>query len=280
MSKLSVVKVELATDAYYLSRPLNLSPASETLRFAASNFANFTPMLNVDCSLLIALISDISHTTDFESQPWFDRNIQQFVELEAEEELLLNHLFPAMSDRKLVCTIDAANKTREIARTLGTETEQERADLLFADLLKIPAGEARARMAALSDHTIPENWQIPITVAQPDQVNPKDPRFPIEIADKVGSQLSPLNRSVFLFGWRNRCTTLTSNRSAARQIEIIVRESIQNEDSQEKSIVGPHIWVNMKARSLVGREKKAFEKGRGEKAFSESNRHVGVYDDV
>lgn len=263
-------QVDLASDPISSDHPKSQNLAFDISHLGASYLENFSPALNIDCSILIAIISDVSHTIDFKAQPWFDRNIRQFVELEARERLLLTYLYPAMSERKLFCTEEAADKTREIAQTLGTDTEKRRAEILLCDCSQMSAEEARPMMAVLSDHPIPEGWQIPINVVQAEKVEPEIPNFPVEVAERVGSYLSPLNRSVFLYGWRSGHTTLTSNRAVARQIEALVRECIDNGDGSGKLVRGPHIWVNMKARSLVGREKESSERGRGRKSISNS----------
>ena len=257
-------QVDLASDDNSPFCDLSQMPSFTAVlpHLAVPKFPNFSKVLNIDCSILIALISDISHIADLETHPLSNSNIRQFVEFEAKERLLPIQLYPAMSDRELVCTSEAAEKTKEIAQALGTDTERRRAEVLLGDPLQLSQEEALAQMATLSDYQVMSCWKIPVKVVERTKAQLSHQRgFPTAIAHKVASQLSELNQSIFINGgWVPGCTTLTSNRAVAKQIEVLVREAIEKGEACGYGLLWPHMWVNTRARSLVGREKESAER--------------------
>ncbi|KAL8770917.1 MAG: hypothetical protein Q9209_003568 [Squamulea sp. 1 TL-2023] len=235
---------------------IHLGPSSSssdlgsTFQHLLSNpFANFTPTLNIDCTILLALVSDLSHyaTTP---EPWFHKAISRQIETETREQLLPSILWPAMADKELICTAEAAKRMREIVDTIGTETERQRTDLLLHPStinLQIPPKshhELQASFAALSNYTIPSSFCLPIIILPSNQDLTGLP----PIAQSVKNALTAINQSVFLHGWVEGLVTLTSNRSVKRHIEEIV-------EKDEGEVEGPRIWLCGTARSLVGKEK-------------------------
>lgn len=72
------------------------------------------------------------------------------------------------------------------------------------------------------------------------------------MARKVAEQITPINRSVFFYGWARGLTTVSSNRAVAKLIEATVsREG----DVAGVGVAGPEIWLCATARSLVGKER-------------------------
>ena len=69
------------------------------------------------------------------------------------------------------------------------------------------------------------------------------------VAEKVSDFLRGVNPSVFLFGWWSGYTTISSNRTVAKEIEKVI------EDNRTGDEAGPAIWVSAESRSLVGKEK-------------------------
>ncbi|KAI9829523.1 MAG: hypothetical protein M1826_005567 [Phylliscum demangeonii] len=132
-------------------------------RMTPDEYADFTPTLNIDCTLLLALVSDLSHgavpmpplplppsASAPQPEPGSSRRPSSFssgcaapsstimhiairrqIEREAREQLLPRVLWPAMAHRSLVCTSAAAHRTREIVATIGTASERARTALLF-----------------------------------------------------------------------------------------------------------------------------------------------------
>jgi Protein of unknown function (DUF1308) len=235
------VQVFCAND---LPTPPKLEDAIPRMVYDESSW--FAPTLNVDCTILLAIVSDISHKEQILEAEWFNKAIIRQLEVEKKEKLMPSVLWPAMADRDLVCTFEAMKRMREITDLIGTETEKARMRLMLGDSGASP-GELRAEFAKLSCHAVPETWRLPIRVEV--RVSIDDPRLP-PIAQKVADQLSDINQSVFLYGWATQCTTITSNRTAAKATEMAIEENRQNDEE-----VGPDVWVASTSRSLVAKEK-------------------------
>ncbi|KAL8843248.1 MAG: hypothetical protein Q9176_002201 [Flavoplaca citrina] len=216
-------------------------------KLVSNPFDNFTPTLNIDCTILLALVSDLSHCATT-PEPWFHQAISRQIEVERREQLLPSILFPAVADKKLVCTHEAAKRMQEIVDTIGTETERKRSDLLLHDSTNdsspLSSASLKESFAKLSNYNIPSSFHLPILVVPTNEDLSTLP----PIAQSVKSALTAINQSVFLHGWVEGCLTLTSNRSVKKQIEEIV-------ESAEGEVEGPKIWLCNTARSLVGKEK-------------------------
>lgn len=229
------------------------TPDIETaiMRLTVNEFAHFTPTLNVDCTLLLALVSDLSHAS-VPIQPFFHRAVRRQIEAEAELNLLPATLYPAMGARKLVCTHEAAVRMREIVDVIGTLSERERTDLLLSNEQEgeqdLRRDERLSRLQSLSEYPVPSDLQLPIRIVDKDSATAELPA----IAAKVEAVLTPINQSVFLYGWRSGFTTITSNRTVARQIEACIEE---NRGPGEEDVIGPDVWLCAVSRSLVGKEK-------------------------
>jgi hypothetical protein len=209
-------------------------------------FSSFTRTLNIDCTILLALVSDISHAA-VPTADWFNSAIRRQLAVEDEEKLMPNVLWPAMADRELVCTDLAAQRMREITAFIGTESEKARMAILLGETEW--TGRQHADLIAafqkLSTHIVPTEWQLPIRVVQS---VPEDGLPPL--ASVVAKELTSINRSVCLYGWATGYTTITSNRTSAKAIERIV-EDHRTSDSD----AGPDVWVCWTSRSLVAKEK-------------------------
>lgn len=220
-------------------------------------FEAFTSTLNIDCTILLALVSDFSHCS-VEAEPWFHRALKRQVEIEDEENLLPNLLYPALADRELVCTDEAAKRMREIVDTIGTEGEKQRTKWFMGDI-DAPPGDVRGKLTELSRFLVPESLRLPIKTQTPDPTttttttttspNSTPSTTLPPPASKVSSQLTSINQSVFLHGWSQNITTITSNRTVVKQIENILAKEAKDETEW------PLIWLCPTARSLVGKEK-------------------------
>ncbi|KAL8776406.1 MAG: hypothetical protein Q9213_008288 [Squamulea squamosa] len=235
---------------------IHLGPSSPSLdlgstfqHLLSNPFANFTPTLNIDCTILLALVSDLSHCATT-PEPWFHKAISRQIETETREQLLPSILWPAMAGKDLICTEEAAKRMREIVDTIGTETERQRTDLLLHPSTTNPQvppkshTELQTSFAALSNYTIPSSFHLPVRIVPSNQDFTGLP----PIAQSVKNALTAINQSVFLHGWVEGLVTLTSNRSVKKQIEEIV-------EMDEGEVEGPRIWLCGTARSLVGKEK-------------------------
>ncbi|KAK8232247.1 hypothetical protein HDK90DRAFT_489590 [Phyllosticta capitalensis] len=234
-----------------LQPPPPTEAALENLLFNELN--TLTPVLNIDCTLLVALASDISHST-VQIQPWYPLAVQGQIRDEQRQPLMPNVLFPAISNsRQLFCTSEAAHRMRDIVATIGTETEVRRADLLIEGpaTQSNSSAELREELQKLSIYPVPTDLQLPIRVVEFDMASAQLPK----VAEKVIPHLTPINQSIFLYGWAEGITTLSSNGSVARQIETLV-ETHRTADDE----VGPDVWVCPMARSLVAKKGRRMDK--------------------
>ncbi|PYH90434.1 hypothetical protein BO71DRAFT_402198 [Aspergillus ellipticus CBS 707.79] len=218
-------------------------------------FARFTPTLNVDCTLLLAVVSDLSHRKDITQSPIHHKAINRQIEIEHERPLLPKELWPAMGDHQLVCTEEAAQRFKEIVAIIGTETEQQRTKILMgeAPFTDYSREDLLRKYQELSDYEIPSQWKLPVKTveAQSTIASARDNGKLPPVCRKVEDILSDINYSVFLYGWAARVATISSNRTVVKQIEAIVEKHRDGDEDLE----GPLIWVCDTARSLIGKEK-------------------------
>ena len=224
---------------------------------APDPISSFSETLNIDCTILLALVSEFSHAK-VSKEPWFHTALQRQVEIEDNENLLPSLLYPALGSHKLVCTYEAANRMREIVDTIGTPSEKARTAIMMGDDTSKTQEQLVQEVQQWSAYTVPAEWQLPIPIV--DQ-NANDCQSNLsQQAQSAGESMTAINRSVFLYGWATGRTTITSNRSVVKQIENDL-EKFENLDDS----VWPSIWLCPTARSLVGKEK------RGEKKEAKSD---------
>lgn len=220
-------------------------------QLAADRYATFSETINLDCTILLAFVSDLSHGR-VEPQDWHNKDIARQIKLEAEDQLLPSNLWPACGERKLVCTREAADRMHEIVRIFGTETETKRAALLIHEdsdgTEPLTRQQCIEAFQKLSDYQIPLSWNLPVKVVDFDLDSLKSSLPPI--SREVEKVLISINKSVFFYGWSTGNTTLSSNGSVAKAIEAKIEENrVHDEDT------GPDIWLCTMLRSLVGKEK-------------------------
>ena len=164
--------------------------------------ARLTPTLNIDCTILISLISDISHVRALQALPWFNAMLREQLRFEREEALLPQVLYPVLRGRRLVCTEEAAAQCRAIVETIGNEAERARCGVLLGEQ---GAEEAREAWRGLSGHAVPGDLGVPIqVVGEGGVLEGAAPRGLVRegLVQGVCGRLSGVNRSVFGFGWR------------------------------------------------------------------------------
>ncbi|EER25121.1 hypothetical protein D8B26_007729 [Coccidioides posadasii str. Silveira] len=234
-----------------------LDPRSLEATFSSllpSPYPQRTSTLNVDCTLLLALVSDLSHYCNIAHSTHHHRAITRQIELEAEKPLVPSELWPAMGDKDLLCTTEAAQRMREIVDTIGTQAEKTRTKLLMGEMDEhLERQQLISRFQELSDHKVPTDWRIPIRVVESREVIRRgfeDGRLP-PVARKIANHLSDINASVFVYGWSTGLMTISSNRTVAKQIETMIEKNRGDDDD----LRGPFVWVCDTARSLVGKEK-------------------------
>lgn len=228
-------------------------PLEEALKTMAPDpLDSFSEMLNIDCTILLALVSDFSHAR-VTKEPWFHRALQRQVEIEDNENLLPSLLYPAMGAHELICTEEAAKRMREIVDTIGTPSEKERTVLMMGDDASKTRHDLLEEMQQWSAYPVPDQWALPIKVVPKDQGDCMA-ALPSQ-ALAAAQDMTAINQSVFLHGWATGRTTITSNRIVVKQIEKKLDEYHDLDDS-----TWPKIWLCPTARSLVGKEKRGAKK--------------------
>ena len=197
--------------------------------------------LNVDCTILLSLISDISHKVKEDLLPApigrYCKEVLRQLELDARSPLLPNELYPIMINKDVVCTMEAARRMREIVETMGTRAEQRRADAFFGEGTMTNWSSAQELLSTLQEcsaHAVPCRLKLPIKVIDYDadavlagSISAK--HLPVPIARNVISnklRLSVVNKSMFLYGWDAGIVTLTGNRAVTGQIERAINEAL------------------------------------------------------
>ncbi|KIW11984.1 hypothetical protein PV08_09258 [Exophiala spinifera] len=244
-----------------------------------------TPTINIDCTILLALISDISHLRRHDMSPGcnptsatFHKAIQRQIQSEETHPLLPEEVYPCLLNRSLHCTSDAARRMREIVQTMGTATEQLRADIILGERSfdNRSAAELRLALSEQSRHAVSENLRLPISIVDFSSTDylsiissegPKTTRhnrFPSSIAARAASKLhlTDINTSVFMYGWAHEIVTITSNRVVASALLASINDMLDegerhcwNPNEGNEDFIGPHIYVCETARSLVGKAK-------------------------
>ncbi|KAF9884605.1 hypothetical protein FE257_001427 [Aspergillus nanangensis] len=240
-------------EAVFSSEAIDLD--QELRRLLPKPFKRFASTLNVDCTLLLAIVSDLSHFKNIPPSPTLHRAILRQLEVERSHPLLTKELWPAMVDHDLVCTKEAAERMREIVETIGTDSEKQRTWMIMGidEFRGLDSPSLLQRLQALSDHPIPSQWKLPIKTV--DSISAialgrKEGVIPL-VADRVTEILSDINHSVFMYGWASKLMTISSNRTVVKQIEMTVEKHREGDEELE----GPLIWVCDTARSLIGKEK-------------------------
>ncbi|KAL2438569.1 hypothetical protein ABEF95_012289 [Exophiala dermatitidis] len=240
-----------------------------------------TNTINIDCTILLALISDISHCSRQQlpapGVSTYHKAILRQIEAEESSHLVLDELYPVLDGHVLECTAHAAGRMREIVQCMGTPSESIRADIILGE------GAARGQSAsqlrqAWSEHTVhpvPPELQFPIRIVDFDGTQllssyQKTARcasggiFPSRVANRATNlmSLSPINISVFIYGWSREIVTFTSNRVVAAGLLKTINEVLDEcEDSDsagnevDSNFIGPQIYICETARSLIGKAK-------------------------
>lgn len=205
-----------------------------------SSGLHLTSTLNIDCTIILSLISDISHILKEDlglaraHRYCFD--VLRQIELDAKSPLLVNELYPVLVERDLVCTTEAVRRMREIVETMGTQSEKMRADIFFGDgsMAGRSPEQLRSDLTIYTAHAIPESLRLPIKMVEFDVdavLTGSIParHLPVPLANIVVNtklRLSVINKSMFLYGWDAGIVTLTGNRAATSQIERAINEAL------------------------------------------------------
>ncbi|KAI1209021.1 uncharacterized protein F4807DRAFT_428530 [Annulohypoxylon truncatum] len=211
---------------------------------APSPKANFTEVLNIDTSLLVALASDFSHT-NVTKQPWFSHSHNDHTNLESEQSML-SLVYPMIGNHKLVCTKEAADTFFHIVDTLATESEKARAYLILSSDSGKSQEQRVQELQTLSIHKVPSCLQLPISIIDVNEDNCRH-RLTGPIKKTLETVLNP-GRSVFSYGWASGLTTLTCNSVIVKQLEKDLEKLPTLED-----LPWPSIWAFPTSRPFVGK---------------------------
>lgn len=240
-----------------------------------------TSTLNIDCTILIALISDISHfaRSSITIPKHYDgreakKDILGQLENDANDPLLPNHIYPVLQGKRLVCTSKAVAHLKNIVRIMGSPTETKRSNILFAGPEDRRNGEeVRGQFRQLSSHDVPADLQLPIEVASfsqqddfPEAQGANCSALDYAIMARMSRlpRLSPLNRSVFFYGWMEDVTTISLNRVVSEWLDRAIDNALDELEIETESadgklnegeFRGPKVLICGRERSLLGTEK-------------------------
>ncbi|KAM0425115.1 hypothetical protein ACHAPT_009675 [Fusarium lateritium] len=257
MDPLVEVIIEDQDSPFITATPPPLEEALDNL--VGDELASITSTVNLDHTILIDLISDLTHM-NLQPQPWQSRTTRAQIEEENsyEDGLMARTLYPVLAGRKLVCTREAAVHFHDVLETVGTETERERGRLLVPwddEIRGMASDMIRQHFQQLSVHTLPADVQVPVTIMQEswDMESITDavskgtlPRVAQDVAQSSGFKSSKL--SIFMYGWAAGVTTITSNKEVRGQVRTWV-EAHRKEDEE----TGPHIWRVVVTRNLLAK---------------------------
>ncbi|OIW32942.1 hypothetical protein CONLIGDRAFT_156663 [Coniochaeta ligniaria NRRL 30616] len=250
--------VEIRVDcsnSEFLTSP---SPPLETAlrNLVTEDLSDITSTVNLDCSILVALASDVTHSA-IEKQTWHRWDVASQIDEEKKVgSTLVKALYPVLRSRRLVCTAKAAERFWTIVDTLATATEAARAELILpkAGNTEKTSEELLAELQTLSINPVDPNLRLPIEVVTPvdlttegrDLATDNEPRRLPRSAELISTVASDLNRDIILYGWLHQITTVTANNSLAKQIRLLVEEQRTDDDQ-----AGPSIRVFPFTRALA-----------------------------
>lgn len=219
-------------------------------------FKHFTSTLNVDCTVLFAMISDISHNDKLTPTPQWQYPLVQQMKSEQQRPLMICELWPAMGDRELVSCKAAVLRFKSTVEMIGTDIEKKRSRLLLGEhpYENFDQNALLREFQELSTFQVPVGWKLPIKMVEIPPLTDMTKQKAVHALEESQSDISDLTKSVILYGWITGLTTITSNRTISKQVEDIVESNRKDDDTK-----GPDIWVCERSRSLLG-------KTRGEKA--------------
>ncbi len=233
-----------------------------------------TETLNLDPSALVALVTDLHHgpvplqpesQRDIITQSILDHETENHNELVARLDILPTVLYPALRGRKLVCTRLAAAYFRRLIDAISTHSEETRAALILpppsdTEPTSAPPSPSTLRQAfqQWSNHPVPPDLHLPVQIV-PDLDLPDIPPLITAshlppMALPVARDLSPLNRSVYTYGWAHRLTTVTGHRGIERQVRLsLARHWTRGGEARDER--PPAVWHRHLGGYLIHRDK-------------------------
>ncbi|ROV98790.1 hypothetical protein VPNG_08431 [Cytospora leucostoma] len=220
------ITVECAGSAWYVENP-QVDIDMAVVNLVPVGISGLSPTVLLDTSVLIALASDLSHSS-VEVQPWHSIDCKTQIQDEANGiNFLRLQAYPPLRGRRLFCTKEAAQHFRDITSTIASPTELERARILFA--------EGPDEYQKLSIHPVPADLMLPVRILEEEtDIHAQDlvsnGELP-EVAVQVEKHLLcvPGNRATHLYGWRTNTAVVTSNRSLAKRLVRMVESSLDRD---------------------------------------------------
>ncbi|RYO78232.1 hypothetical protein DL762_008808 [Monosporascus cannonballus] len=175
-----------------------------------------TPTLNMELTLLISLVSDITHG-DTEMKPWY--GTQTVSHIKDEEQA------PGARLKGLYSVI--RNKHLHVPQFSSGAHRKEGA---------IPSEDhdLTSRFQALSIYPVPEGLRLPIRAVSKDEFDDSRenvealieahalPRVALDVFDKLDRQY---HRACYLYGWAKNITTVSANSLTVQQVYAVVNKS-------------------------------------------------------
>ncbi|KAL9096829.1 MAG: hypothetical protein Q9165_000793 [Trypethelium subeluteriae] len=211
--------------------------------------ARSSETLNIDCTVLLALVSDISHTKCL-NEPWFNQETQRQVEGEDQQNMLPSLLYPVLQGHSLITTSTAAARMREIVEVVATQSEKERTSILLGDDPKQDFQQRIHEWRGLSCHEVPQALRLPLKIMELVEPEPNFSPMANAVMEKlIRARSSRVTISALMYGWASGQTTLTSNAVAVKALNKAFDEQPAGQEND-----GPDIWL-CPPRSLAGKEK-------------------------
>lgn len=231
------VLVDCAESAFARTPVPPLETAFANLLHSNTQTEGLTQTLNVELTLLISLVSDITHGR-VDVQPWFGTQVLSHIRDEEHAPgARLADLYAAIGGRTLICTREVANEFNSVIKDLGTPTTQARAAILLGkgeggddNRVSLDGRDLRARLRTLSIYPVPDDLQLPIRVnefcASKGNVEAliQTGELPVvarHVFDKLDRQY---HRSCYLYGWTRGITTVSANSLTVQQIYAVASE--------------------------------------------------------
>ena len=234
------------------------------LRLLPREDFTFTPVLNLDCTILFNLGSDTAHFSPDSFESRHEARIKEDLDDERKNgPRLPKNIYPALSGRKLVCTEEVAVNFRNTVLDIGTETEVSRAKILIPEdnpSTDVSEAERKALLKEfqkLSVHPVPDDLQLPIQVVKTpthDEVMAlvEAGALPRMIPNLDENKFKSMNISAILQGWVHEQTTITSN----RQVMNLLNQILDDPDNEDKKATNAfHVWMAPFGRRLAAKPK-------------------------
>ncbi|KAL2104531.1 hypothetical protein VUR80DRAFT_10382 [Thermomyces stellatus] len=248
--------------------PLNGKRASDEtlLKLVPREDSFFSPVLNLDCTILFNMGSDTAHFPPESFQSRMEARIKEDLEDERKNgPRLPRNIYPALGGRTLVCTDEVAINFRNTVLDIGTETEISRANLLLppvdGPIPTPPPSESERKETLrkfqdLSVHPVPPDLQLPIqivkTPSHEEVEHMVDAGTVPRALLRLGERIKSMNASAIVQGWAHEQTTLTSNRQGMNLVNQILAEG-----GEEAARAGNtfHVWMAPFGRRLAAKPK-------------------------